>query len=99
MTRWSLAGKTALVTGVTSGIGLAVADELIDHGATVIGVARTMERVHAWSKERGMQGIVANVASPADRERLFKQIDRLDIVVNNAGTNIRKRTVDYSDDE
>ena len=34
MTRWSLGGKTALVTGATSGIGLAIADELIDHGAT-----------------------------------------------------------------
>jgi Tropinone reductase 1 len=99
MTRWSLSGKTALVTGATSGIGLAIADELIDHGATVIGVARTGERVHAWSKERGMQGIAADVSSAADRERVFTHIDRLDILVNNAGTNIRKRAADYSDDE
>ena len=71
MTRWSLAGKTALVTGVTAGIGLAIADELIDHSAIVIGVARTAERVERWAADRGMRGIAADVVSPEDRKRIF----------------------------
>jgi len=99
MTRWSLAGKTALVTGATSGIGLAIADELLDFGATVIGVARTAARVEQWAESRGARGIAADVASEAGRARIFESLDRLDILVNNAGTNIRKATADYSDDE
>ena len=99
MTRWSLGGKTALVTGATSGIGLAIADELIDHGATVIGVARTAERIERWAADRGARGIAADVASEGDRARIFDGIEALDILVNNAGTNIRKPTADYSNEE
>ena len=99
MTKWSLGGKTALVTGCTSGIGLAIADELIDHGANVIGVARTPERVERWAADRGMRGIAADVASADDRGRIFDGVKELDILVNNAGTNIRKATADYSDEE
>ena len=97
--RWSLAGKTALVTGCTSGIGLAIADELIDHGATVIGVARTADRIEQWAQTRGARGIAADVASEADRARIFDGMEALDILVNNAGTNIRKPTADYSHEE
>ena len=97
--KWSLGGKTALVTGCTSGIGLAIADELIDHGANVIGVARTTDRVERWAADRGMRGIAADVASPDDRARIFAGLEELDILVNNAGTNIRKPTADYTDDE
>lgn len=99
MSRWSLGGKTALVTGATTGIGLAIADELIDHGASVIGVARTADRIERWAADRGMRGIAADVTSPADRARIFEGISELDILVNNAGTNIRKRAVDYTGDE
>lgn len=102
--RWSLAGKTALVTGCTSGIGLAIADELLELGAGVIGVARDEERLAHWEDERVraghvVQGIAADITKAADRARLFESIDRLDLLVNNAGTNIRKPAVDYSDDE
>jgi Tropinone reductase 1 len=99
LTRWTLAGKTALVTGVTAGIGLAIADEFIDHGAMVIGVARTAERVERWASDRGMRGIAADVASAEDRKRIFDGLGELDILVNNAGTNIRKSAVDYTEDE
>ena len=99
MNRWSLEGKTALVTGCTSGIGLAIADELIGFGATVIGVARTADRLERWAGDRGMRGIAADVASGSGRARIFASIDRLDILVNNAGTNIRKATADYSNEE
>ena len=98
--RWTLAGKTALVTGATAGIGLAIAEELLAFGATVIGVARNAERLAQWEREHpGTRGIAADVTNAADRARIFESLDRLDILVNNAGTNIRKKAVDFSDEE
>src|SRR4051812_2065875 len=100
MDRWTLRGKTAVVTGCTSGIGLGIADELLRFGATVIGVARNAERLREWESTReGARGIRADVTSAADRQNLFHDIERLDILINNAGTNIRKSTADYTDDE
>lgn len=97
---WSLTGKTALVTGATAGIGLAVTEELMRHGARVIGVARDGARLAQWEIDHpGARGIAADVSTDSGRAAIFSRVDRLDILINNAGTNIRRKMIEYSPEE
>lgn len=90
-----LAGKVALVTGASKGIGAAIAEHLAAAGAAVVVNYATSkagaERVVAAIAAKGGQAIAAqaDVAKPADIASLFaeakKAFGRVDIVVNNAG--------------
>lgn len=91
----TLAGRFALVTGASRGIGRAIASELARQGATVAlnyrqdeGAARSLEAeiVATGSRAEVFQADVADAVAAADLvDRVFKQFGRLDILVNNAG--------------
>jgi Tropinone reductase 1 len=106
LNRWHLEGATALVTGGTRGIGRAIVEELSDFGADVFVVARDktrlQERLDDWQRAgRAIAGLAADVSSAEGREQILEAFrarhQRLHILVNNAGTNIRKPTMDYDE--
>jgi Tropinone reductase 1 len=105
MDRWSLKGKRALVTGGTKGIGAAIVKELLELGAEVCMVARTIEEANSQvnlppQSKFNLSGYEADVSKPEERiglqEYLERKWDSLDILINNVGTNIRKNAQDYS---
>ncbi|XP_051143633.1 tropinone reductase homolog At5g06060-like [Andrographis paniculata] len=107
--RWSLSGCTALVTGGTRGIGHAIVEELAELGANVYTCSRNAEelnqRLQEWtSKGYTVTGSVCDASSRDQREKLIESASsafdgKLNILINNVGTNIRKRTVDYTAEE
>jgi len=86
-----LEGRVALVTGGTSGIGLATAKEFVNEGAFVFITGRRESELAAAVKEIGrhVTGVQGDVSNLGDLDRLFEQIKRekgtLDIVFANAG--------------
>ena len=90
-----LKGKTALVTGSTSGIGLEVARALAAQGANIVvngfGEAEVIRGVERELQGRGVKTLYhgADMSKPADIEQMFRTAEssfgRVDIVVNNAG--------------
>jgi NAD(P)-dependent dehydrogenase (short-subunit alcohol dehydrogenase family) len=77
-----------LITGGTSGLGLALVRELTARGARVAFVARTAERVAAVAREYPAYGIIGDVAQKHDTHRIALQatglLGGLDVLVNNA---------------
>ena len=91
----SLAGRTAVITGGSKGIGLAMAKRFVQSGAEVAMVARGREALAQAVAQIGpaggrVVGIVADVGVAADVRRAYEEamaaFGRIDIVVNNAGT-------------
>mmetsp|Transcript_36799 Transcript_36799/g.88723 ORF Transcript_36799/g.88723 Transcript_36799/m.88723 type:complete len:314 (-) Transcript_36799:3098-4039(-) len=107
---WGLTSKTALVTGGTKGIGAAIVTQLSSLGCRVLTCSRNgddlADRLSEWNDQHGLdvQGVVADVSTPEGREILRKEVvtrfgGKLDVLVNNVGTNIRKKTEDYTEDD
>jgi len=86
----SLEGRTALVTGASRGIGLAVSQALVNAGAHVVMIARGVESLRERARELGdrAQAIACDVGNHRDVDRLsaeLRELGALDILVNNAG--------------
>src|SRR5271168_3965551 len=81
-----LVGKSALVTGSTAGIGLAIATVLAREGAAVIVNGRTQERVDKAVRESGAaHGIAADLGTEAGTRAVIERFPAVDILVNNLG--------------
>lgn len=86
-----LSGRTALVTGSSKGIGLAVAQWLAREGVHVCLVARSADRLEAEAAKLGkatavtVRSLAADLADAAARERVVQAFPDIDILVNNAG--------------
>jgi len=103
---FSLAGKTALVTGSTRGLGFAMAEALARQGASVILNGRHAETVEAAARKLTDAGLTAS-ARPFDVNDASATVaavaeigtihGRLDILVNNAGIQHRQSLTDWED--
>ncbi|MEY8018194.1 SDR family NAD(P)-dependent oxidoreductase [Mycobacterium servetii] len=77
--------RVAVVTGASSGIGAATARTLATQGFHVVAVARRADRIQALADEVGGTAIVADVTDDSAVDALADALDRVDVLVNNAG--------------
>jgi NAD(P)-dependent dehydrogenase (short-subunit alcohol dehydrogenase family) len=105
--RWSLTGRTAVVTGGSKGLGRAIVEELLDQGCSVLTCARDVSPLDELLTDAPGRciAIEADVSTAHGRACVLEAIEThfgsagLDILVNNVGTNLRKASTEYTDAE
>ena len=105
MTLFDLSGRVAVITGTSRGIGRELALGFAAAGATVVGCDRTHEGAEATAAELRGRGhdtlaVLADVATPEGADAVVtaavRRYGRLDILVCNAGVNVKKAALDFS---
>lgn len=88
MEQGQLSGRRILVTGASSGIGLAIARACSDAGAVVVGLARRRDRLEMAAEEFRLHPLVADLSIPGEPERAIQEatahLGGLDGLINNA---------------
>jgi NAD(P)-dependent dehydrogenase (short-subunit alcohol dehydrogenase family) len=101
----NLSGKIALITGASRGLGRAMALALSSAGATIALVARSADKLEAVQNEIQQRGgtasfFLADVTQEQDVKRVeaevSRRLGRIQILINNAGINVRKNLTDFS---
>ncbi len=77
--------KSAVVTGASSGIGAATARKLANDGFHVYALARRADRLAELAKEIGGTAVTCDITSDTDVAAFASSVDRVDLLVNNAG--------------
>jgi NADP-dependent 3-hydroxy acid dehydrogenase YdfG len=78
-------GRTAVVTGASSGIGAATAARLAAEGFDVVVGARRVDRLEELAARIGARAVPLDVTDPASVSAFAAALDRVDVLVNNAG--------------
>lgn len=100
---FSLAGRVALVTGASRGLGFAMAKSLKENGAEVIVNARNEGELAAAAKKLGAHAMAFDVTDAkqarAALEEIVSRHGKLDILVNNAGIQHRRPITEWEDED
>ena len=105
---FDLTGKVALVTGGSRGLGKAMARAYAEHGAGIMVCSRNAAELEAAAKEIGaglagrVEWMTADLGKVGEAQRLadetLKRLGRVDVLVNNAGSNIPQRADQITDE-
>jgi NADP-dependent 3-hydroxy acid dehydrogenase YdfG len=91
------AGRTAVVTGASSGIGAATATRLAADGFDVVLGARRLDRLTSLASSIGARAVQLDITDAASVEAFAGALDRVDVLVNNAGGAFDARPVADAD--
>ena len=99
----ALCGRTAVVTGAASGIGLGITERLIADGATVFAATRSKEDLdHVYEQATIVGGFVGELNEPGAADDLIAAavgaLGHVDVLVNNAGGGVIRPTLEHTEE-